>query len=276
MSLPKTFRQLEYIQSTGTQYIRDTVIFNDISVVKIKLLEPTNARSENNGIFATSTSTWSYGCPIVFTHVGSLYCYRHESYTPVTRNTIIDLELGKTYFKVNGTEYSTTVDSDSGYLEYFRAYTYYGEYKFYSVKVYDSNGIIRDFVPAQRKSDSVLGLYDLVNDVFYTNAGTGTFIAGPVADENTNISKVVYGSDTLIDLTLDTVTALSLESGITAHSADGSMITGSLIKAVPIDIDNDTDMNSVLVAANVGKCYRFTGTTGTYTNGDLYVVEESE
>ena len=57
MSLPKTFRQLEYIQSTGTQYIRDTVIFNDISVVKIKLLEPTNARSENNGIFATSTST---------------------------------------------------------------------------------------------------------------------------------------------------------------------------------------------------------------------------
>ena len=41
-------------------------------------------------------------------------------------------------------------------------------------------------------------------------------------------------------------------------------------------IDNDTDMYNVLTAANVGKCYRFTGTTGTYTNGDLYVVEESE
>lgn len=89
-------------------------------------------------------------------------------------------------------------------------------------------------------------------------------------------NKVVYNNNTLIDLTSDTVTSSSLESGIIAHSADGSTITGTLIKAVPIDIDNDTDMAAVLVASNVGKCYRFTGTTGTYTNGDLYIVEESE
>lgn len=88
-------------------------------------------------------------------------------------------------------------------------------------------------------------------------------------------NKVVYGNNTLIDLTSDTITASSLESGIVAHAADGTQITGTLIKAVPIDIDNDADMAVVLVAANVGKCYRFTGTTGTYTNGDLYVVEES-
>ncbi len=93
------------------------------------------------------------------------------------------------------------------------------------------------------------------------------------------VNEVVYLKDghyeQLISLRNDTVTASSLESGITAHAADGSTITGILVKAVPIDIDNDTDMNAVLVAANVGKCYRFTGTTGTYTNGDLYVVEES-
>lgn len=89
-------------------------------------------------------------------------------------------------------------------------------------------------------------------------------------------NKVVYNNNTLIDLTSDTVTSSSLESGIIAHSADGSTITGILVKAVPIDIDNDTDMAAVLVASNVGKCYRFTGTTGTYTNGDLYIVEESE
>lgn len=41
------------------------------------------------------------------------------------------------------------------------------------------------------------------------------------------ISKVVYGSRTLIDLTADTVTAGDLASGVTAHGADGEVITGT-------------------------------------------------
>lgn len=46
-------------------------------------------------------------------------------------------------------------------------------------------------------------------------------------------------------------------------------------QAIPIDIDTDAGMTAVLTSANVGKAYRFTGTTGTYTNGDIYIVEES-
>lgn len=43
----------------------------------------------------------------------------------------------------------------------------------------------------------------------------------------------------------------------------------------PIEIDNETDMNAVLIAANVGKVYLYTGTTtSNYTNGDIYIVEE--
>ena len=41
------------------------------------------------------------------------------------------------------------------------------------------------------------------------------------------ISKVVYGGDTLIDLTEDTVVANKLLSGYTAHGADGEAITGA-------------------------------------------------
>ena len=41
------------------------------------------------------------------------------------------------------------------------------------------------------------------------------------------INKVVYGSDTLIDLTADTVSAESMFKGLTAHAADGSIITGT-------------------------------------------------
>ena len=35
-----------------------------------------------------------------------------------------------------------------------------------------------DLVPCCRKSDDVRGMYDLVNDVFYENKGTGNFEKG--------------------------------------------------------------------------------------------------
>ena len=43
--------------------------------------------------------------------------------------------------------------------------------------------------------------------------------------------------------------------------------------STPIEISTDAEMEAVLTSDNVGKVYKFTGTTGTYTNGDLYVVE---
>ena len=42
------------------------------------------------------------------------------------------------------------------------------------------------------------------------------------------INKVVYGQTSLLDLTSDTVTAAHLETGYTAHDANGEPITGSL------------------------------------------------
>lgn len=44
---------------------------------------------------------------------------------------------------------------------------------------------------------------------------------------NPNVNKVVYGGNTLIDLTADTVDAVYLASGKTAHKKDGSTITGT-------------------------------------------------
>ena len=41
------------------------------------------------------------------------------------------------------------------------------------------------------------------------------------------INKVIYGGNILIDLTTDTVTADKLASGITAHDASGTVITGT-------------------------------------------------
>lgn len=41
------------------------------------------------------------------------------------------------------------------------------------------------------------------------------------------ISKVIYGDQILIDLTSDTVSEASLLTGVTAHGANGELITGS-------------------------------------------------
>jgi len=45
----------------------------------------------------------------------------------------------------------------------------------YHCKIYDGNTLIREFVPVIRQSDGEIGLYDLVNDVFYENQGTEPF-----------------------------------------------------------------------------------------------------
>lgn len=41
------------------------------------------------------------------------------------------------------------------------------------------------------------------------------------------VSKVIYGDQTLIDLTADTIEAQHLKKGYTAHGADGELITGT-------------------------------------------------
>lgn len=49
--------------------------------------------------------------------------------------------------------------------------------------------------------------------------------------------------------------------------------TVNVSQAVPIDVSTADEMTALLVTDNVGKVYRFTGTTDAiYTNGDLYEV----
>lgn len=56
--------------------------------------------------------------------------------------------------------------------------------RIYYVIIYDDNNIISHLVPCYRKIDREVGLYDIINNQFYGNRGTGNFIAGPeVFDE---------------------------------------------------------------------------------------------
>lgn len=45
----------------------------------------------------------------------------------------------------------------------------------YRAKIYDNGVLIREFVPCIQKSNNEVGMYDIVNGVFYGNNGTGVF-----------------------------------------------------------------------------------------------------
>lgn len=47
--------------------------------------------------------------------------------------------------------------------------------RLYWLQLYHNTELLRDFVPCYRKSDSVIWMYDLVNDTFYTNSWSWTF-----------------------------------------------------------------------------------------------------
>lgn len=50
----------------------------------------------------------------------------------------------------------------------------------YSFKIWEQNVLIRNFIPCARKSDSEVGLYDIVNNTFYTSLDSSySFEAGP-------------------------------------------------------------------------------------------------
>ena len=54
-------------------------------------------------------------------------------------------------------------------------------------------------------------------------------LRGPSPTIPTDVSKVIYGNRTLIDLTEDTVNAITLLSGVQAHDKAGRIIRGSYI-----------------------------------------------
>lgn len=55
------------------------------------------------------------------------------------------------------------------------------------------------------------------------------------------VSKVVYGSRTLVDLTSDTVAADSLTEGATAHTRSGDRVTGTVHVWTRMDKDANGD-----------------------------------
>lgn len=192
MALPSGYSQLRYIQSSGTQYI-DTAFFPSGNALRVVMKFQYTAAHSSMSLFGNHTSTpyslTVYGARPTF-WVGETNDLSCGPETELNTDYTLDAKVdGGTLTAVwNGTTY-TAAYSGSLYTEQ-SVFIFGGNsngalaeagsgYRLYSFKLYDDGMLKRDFVPAKNSSGTI-GLYDLANNTFYGNAGTGSFTAGPL------------------------------------------------------------------------------------------------
>lgn len=50
----------------------------------------------------------------------------------------------------------------------------------YGIRIWQDDVMIHNLVPCYRKADNVVGMYDVIDDVFFVNAGSQSFVAGDI------------------------------------------------------------------------------------------------
>jgi hypothetical protein len=182
--LPKEYQQVEYLESTRTQYIDTNLAFNtlytyDVSVSYNNLSEtyamgivgaPSMYVGVHNTLFTTYSDNNINGNRLPYI-VGNRvnYVLKNGSQTidtvEVSTHTITKTNMLNVYLFALNNQNTNAAD-------------YFGKTKMYYYKVMQGETVIQHFIPCYRKADNVAGMYDVVNDKFYTNAGTGNFIVG--------------------------------------------------------------------------------------------------
>lgn len=199
------YTRVEYIESTGTQYINTRYKFTS-DKVKIRMgIENMNTAAgaalcgTENASYSGSTSDQNgWFSPLLFSYVadGANIFTLNIGGTPyATKVTIpknaqhtVEVETfgngaGQTVFDGTVTNYSYSGHMENLYDLYLFAENYTGKaqsfskYRLYSFQIYDNDVLVRDFVPCVH-TDGTVGLYDSVTKEFYTNAGSGVFTAG--------------------------------------------------------------------------------------------------
>lgn len=189
--IPDAYQQVEYIESTGTQYIDTNYIPNQDTVVNCHI----NMISYNgNDVFFGQRVAYMDN-QYEFVAFNSQYIpqlrYNNQT-TGAIQGSILSIgdhyiETSKNGLFIDNNRVGNTLNADTFTCEY-SIYLFarnnagtasaFSNIKLYSLKISENNTLIRNFIPCYRKSDNVIGMYDLVNGVFYTNQGTGAFEKG--------------------------------------------------------------------------------------------------
>lgn len=244
--------QLEYIASSGTQYIDTGYRHNANSVVDMKVaitVAPGNTWYCYYGSRTSEGNQNEFAGWVYKTHhwtgvAGAKGEQTSWSFT-VNEPFLVHLDgAANATCNVDGHTFThSKALTDSGYNDVLFAGRQGGTIPFFAAKariyyctIKEGNTVKRDFVAAMRASDRVLGMFDKENGVFYENKGSGTFIAGPVkasgVDAAASLHVTVAENATLSFGGLATicgnVKVVKEGAGVLTLPADGQYFAGGL------------------------------------------------
>ena len=191
--LPSEYQQVEYIESTGTQYIDTGIKLNQDSKI-ITEIQLTNDGSPNaifgsrtsateNNFECVSSSSSSIGIRIDFqnyeTNRLTTEFNNEKNYILISKTLMQIGESTKRY--ISYTDFETPSNCYIFYVSGENIYGQKAQMRLYNFKIYQNDVLIKDFIPCYKKINNEIGLYDLVSNTFFTNAGTGKFIHGSIS-----------------------------------------------------------------------------------------------
>lgn len=187
--LPDEYQGVTYIQSSGAQYINTNVnTSNDLKLeidlrtvsIDAKGLYGGGIGWQNQYIQgeADSIAYFAYGNQTQSTNISSYTGQDIKVTQDRNKIKLNDVLL----FSFNSSTFITTVPVVLFAVNRSGEISEHGYYAIKHCNIYKNDVLIRDFYPCYRKADGEIGLYDIVNSVFYTNQGTGTFSKGQDID----------------------------------------------------------------------------------------------
>lgn len=215
-TLPSTYNAIEYLQFTGTQYI-DTGVTVDSNTGFDIIFEVLNGQSsspyynlfgvrgnDSSGGTSENQNFFRIDTIPVDSNSGTEFKYGSTVYNSGIKNTSkINIKLlNKVYTKPDGSTITVAGTITTGLSMYIgcinKAGTAYGNkasMKLYRFKIYNGSTLTHDFIPVQRVSDKVLGLYDLKTSTFKTNAASDIPFTSNLMDDSSSL--VYFNGDSL-------------------------------------------------------------------------------
>ena len=185
--LPDGYTQVDYIESSGTQYI-DTGFKPNQDTRMVAKVYIDSATDYNNVGGARNSNNEQFHIIIANNRFDARYGTKGFNISQIpTGNKEFDFNKNNIYINDELKNTFAVQAFQSSYNAYIFCVnntgtpSQFANYKLYNMKWYDNDILVRDFVPCYRNSDNEVGLYDLVNNVFYTNQGSGVFTYGSVA-----------------------------------------------------------------------------------------------
>ena len=184
--------EIEYLQSSGTQYI-DTGI-NGQSVTRFVIQGYCYVNGSNNTqlLGGTEQSTSTFFGARVISNSSNWYCYdgsnslgnpEHNSIIDATINSVSS-QTGTLTDLTNNTSYQFTSFNYASWAFSNSNLLIFGGYssrrspnaRCYALKIYTSSGLVRDFIPV--RVGQVGYMYDKVSGTLLDNGGSGSFTLG--------------------------------------------------------------------------------------------------